>query len=104
VTSDEFETAGRSGAEVRWRAADGVVAEASGDRAVVLHADGASLSTLSPSGAQLWWWLPASRAELLARLCGAHPEVDVATLGRDLDAFLDEIRGHGLIVSVDAGC
>ena len=99
MTADEFQAPDRGGETARWRPADGVVAEASGDRAVVLHADGTKLSTLSPSGAQLWWWLPATRAELLERLRGSYPAVDAAVLARDLDVFLDEVREHGLIAA-----
>lgn len=76
----------------------GVVAERSADRVVVLHADGDHVSTLNPVGSLVWDCLPADHAAILGEL-GRHFEgVDPLVIASDLDTFIDEMVGHGLIV------
>jgi hypothetical protein len=81
---------------------DGVTAERSGERTVVLDASGTVLSTLSRVGTLVWEALPGDRSDLLGHLRELFPEVDPAVLEGDLDAFIDELVAVELIVRVDA--
>ena len=83
--------------------ASGVVGEASGDRVMVLHADGSHVSTLSPVGAVIWHCLPATRDEILQELTSRYDGVESAVLAADLDRFLAELSAAGLVVGGDAG-
>jgi hypothetical protein len=81
---------------------DGVTAERSGDRTVVLDASGRVLSTLSPVGTIVWEALPARGSELLECLEEVFPEIDEDLLQRDLELFIDELIAVELITRVDA--
>ena len=84
-----------------WHA-EGVTAERSADRVVVLDAEGATLSTLSPVGALVWELLPADAATVVERLRETFPAVEPAVLTADAEAFLSALREAGLIVDIDA--
>jgi hypothetical protein len=81
---------------------DGVTAERSGERTVVLNADGTVLSTLSPVGTIVWEALPGERTALLEQLKELFPDIDEDSLDRDLDLFIDELVTVELITRVDA--
>ncbi len=88
--------------ELRYEPHRDVVAESSGERAVVMHADATEISTLNPVAAIIWSLLPATRPAMLDHLAGLFLDVDPNTLTDDLDRFLSEMIQRGLIVSVDA--
>ena len=81
---------------------DGVSAERSGERTVVLDASGTVLTTLSPVGTIVWEALPGDRADLLEHLGTLFPEVEHDVLDSDLALFIDELVAVELIVRVDA--
>ncbi len=81
---------------------DGVISERSGDRVVVLDADGAALITLSPVGTLVWELLPASIDNAVDFLGEQFPEVPHSVLRSDVDAFLDELLANSLIKEIDA--
>jgi hypothetical protein len=87
---------------VVYSPAQGVTAERSGDRMVVLDVEGRVLSTLSPVGSLIWEALPAPVDSLLVRLRAEFPEVDPAVLETDARRFLDELCAAGLTVQRDA--
>lgn len=89
-------------AQLRYERCDDAVAESSGQRVVVLHADAAEISTLSPVGAIVWAALPATRSTILEHLADRFREVDSNVLADDLDRFLVEMIDLGLVVAVDA--
>lgn len=76
--------------------ASGVIAESSGDREVILSADGDTMITLNPVGGMVWRELPATRPDLIVALSDRFPAVARSQLTADLDAFIDDIVGAGL--------
>ena len=88
----------------RYRQAPGTTAERSGERVVVLDAEGRTITTLNPTGATVWATLEsASDVDALATaLQQPHPDVDREVLRRDATAFVGELLEVGLIVTVDA--
>ncbi len=87
---------------MRYSPADGVTAERSGERMVVLDAAGKELITLSPVGALVWSQLPADFSAILEELSEQFAEVAESTLTADLEAFLTELDEAGLVVATDA--
>ncbi|MEM8904448.1 MAG: PqqD family protein [Actinomycetota bacterium] len=85
-----------------YRRSAGVTFEVSDGRAVLLDADGDTLTTLNPTGTRIWQDLDGRRdvGELAARLGAVHPEVPVETLRTDVEAFLDELGSDGLVEAV----
>lgn len=81
-----------------------MVAEPSGERIVLMHADASEISTLNPVGAMVWAALPATRQVILDVLVERFGDEQVTTIGDDLDRFLNEMLDRGLIVSADAHC
>lgn len=85
-----------------FRTAPGVAAESSGDRTIVLHADGSVISTLSPVGSLIWQCLPATPSAMLGVLTKHFAEVSNERLEADLTAFLTELEAQRLVVGGDA--
>lgn len=85
-----------------YERAGGVTAEPSGDRTIVLDADGDRMSTLSVVGTLVWQWLPSDIDSLVDRLQQTFPEVERATLQTDVEDFLEELIDACLVVEVDA--
>jgi Coenzyme PQQ synthesis protein D (PqqD) len=88
--------------DARFQLAAGIVSEASGDRQVVLSADGSTMHTLNPVGSAIVRLLPRRRAEILAELELLYADVGRDRLAGDLDGFIDELTEAGLIVRSDA--
>lgn len=82
-----------------YRRTAGVTYEVSAGRAVLLDAEGAMLTTLNPTGTSIWRSLDGTRgvSELAECLADEHPEVPIRTLEGDVEAFLAELDGDGLI-------
>ena len=82
-----------------YRRTAGVTFEVSAGRAVLLDADGETLTTLNPTGTSIWHLLDGSRdvTELAACLAEEHPDVPAATLERDVEAFVAELDRDGLV-------
>jgi len=70
-----------------------------GDRLVLFHARADKALVLNPTGAWLWSRIAASpTAEQLGRdLRGRYPELGDAQAAGDVDAFIAELRSHGLL-------
>jgi hypothetical protein len=88
-----------------YRRTAGVTFEVSAGRAVLLDADGATLTTLNPTGTKIWRSLDGSRdvVELATRLAEEHPEVGQPTLEADIEAFLAELDADGVVERTGAG-
>ena len=69
-----------------------------GGEIVALDPDGTEYLAINRTGAAIWPLLQdgATEAELVVRLTTAY-EVDEATASRDVRAFLDMARHHGLV-------
>lgn len=87
---------------MHYSTAEGVTAERSGLRMVVLDPEGKVLTTLSPVGALVWSRLPADFATVLANLTDTFVDVDTSILTEDLRAFFAELGDVGLVVATDA--
>ena len=87
---------------MRYTRTEGVVAERSGDRTVVLDADGTTLTTLSPVGALLWDQLPCDIAGAVAYLATQFADVETDVFVADVTAFFDELVANSLIIEIDA--
>ena len=82
-----------------YRRTAGVTFEVADGRAVLLDTEGAMLTTLNPSGTNIWQGLDGRRGvtELAERLAEQHPEVPLRTLEADVQVFLAELVDDGLI-------
>jgi hypothetical protein len=71
------------------------------ERAVILDADGSTLTTLNPVGTLIWRQLdePRDPATLSARLADHFPSVDRHQLESDAGDFLARLARDGLVVS-----
>jgi hypothetical protein len=89
----------------RFRRSDQVVFEVTGDRAVLLDADGKELITLNPVGTVVWQLLGEARnaGEVATALRATFPEVPMATLEDDANRFLAELAASELVVDDAAG-
>jgi hypothetical protein len=83
---------------MRFSRRHGVTAERSGDRAVVLDADGLVMSSLSPVGALIWDFLPSDVGPIVDHPAERFPGVARAKLTADIERFLAELVSNGLIV------
>lgn len=70
-----------------------------GDRAAIYHRQTKSAITLNPAGTVLWEAMksPRTAEELAAILREKWPSLDTETARRDVDAFLESLRGHDLV-------
>jgi hypothetical protein len=70
------------------------------ERAVILDADGSTLTTLNPVGTLIWRQLdqPREAAELGAHLADRFPSVDRHQLESDAGAFLSRLVRDGLVI------
>lgn len=82
-----------------FRHAGGLTWDRVDDRVVVLDSDGSSMITLNPVASMLWPELePRASAEgLVKALHDAFQDVSTEQLQQDVDAFLEELLGEGLI-------
>lgn len=89
---------------MRYRQAEGVTAERSGERVVILDAAGATLITLNGTGAVVWSCLeePCDERAIVTNLREMYPDVDTEQLRADVSAFIAELREADLIVACDA--
>ncbi len=90
------------GDEMTFARCDGVSAERSGERVVVLDASGEVLRTLNPVGALVWERLPARRDEIVDDLASRFPDVQRTLLTADVDRFIEELRSRDLVRRIDA--
>ena len=84
------------------RLVDGVLSEASGQRRIVLSADGSTMHTLNAVGASIVEMLPSERSRILAGVAERYADVDLGRLADDLDEFIGELTDAGLIARADA--
>ena len=91
-----------NGAVVKFARTDGVISERSGERVVVLDAQGASIVTLSPVGSLVWDSLPCSANEAVDVLGALFPDVSEIQLHADVEAFFVELLASSLIMEIDA--
>ena len=98
--AEQLET--MNGAVVKFARIDGVISERSGDRVVVLDAQGAAIITLSPVGSLIWDSLPCSEDDAVVSLAARFPDVAESVLRTDVDAFLAELLANSLIMEIDA--
>jgi hypothetical protein len=85
---------------MRYHRSSTVTWELVDERAVILDADGSTLTTLNPVGTLIWRQLdqPREPAELGQRLADQFPHVDRGQLETDAGAFLDGLARDGLVV------
>jgi hypothetical protein len=85
---------------LRYHRSSTVTWELVDERAVILDADGSTLTTLNPIGTLIWRQLdePRDPGELSARLADQFPSVDRRQLESDAGDFLDRLAQDGLVV------
>lgn len=80
------------------RRSPGVSFEPSGDRVVILDADGTVMTTLNPVGTVIWKALDGRDAATLAEdLVADFDGVDAATLRADIEEFVAELAAANLV-------
>jgi hypothetical protein len=85
---------------MRYHRSSTVTWELIDQRAVILDADGSTLTTLNPVGTLIWRQLdqPREPAELGRRLADQFPGVELEQLESDAVSFLDRLACDGLVV------
>ena len=85
------------------RIVEGVTAEHSGDRVVILDAAGSAISTLNPTGATIWGLLEADMSldDLAEATATIFSSVDRQQLVADIREFVEELCGLGLLSAED---
>ena len=85
---------------MRYHRSSTVTWELVDERAVILDADGSTLTTLNPVGTLIWRQLdqPREPAELGRRLADQFPHVDLEQLESDAGLFLERLARDGLVV------
>ena len=78
---------------------DGVTFEKSGDRVVILDAEGSVMTTINPVGSLIWQALDGTSDtdSLVRQLAETFPEVDDAVLSTDVEEFLASMLEAGLV-------
>jgi hypothetical protein len=86
---------------MRYRRAEGVLAEVLDDRAMLVAPDGTELITLNPTGTAVWETLAdeGDPGALAAKLHEERPEVPLDRLESDVRGFLTELEVAGLVVA-----
>ena len=86
---------------MRYRRAEGVLAEVLDDRAMLVAPDGTELITLNPTGTAVWETLADEERSgaLAAKLHEQRPEVPLDRLESDVRDFLTELEVAGLVVA-----
>ena len=86
---------------MRYRRAEGVLAEVLDDRAMLVAPDGTELITLNPTGTAVWETLAdeSDPGALAAKLHEARPDVPLDRLESDVRDFLTELEVAGLVVA-----
>ena len=77
----------------------GVTFEKSGDRVVILDAEGAVMTTVNPVGSLIWQALDGERdtEELARHLSETFPDVEETVLISDTEEFLTSMLQAGLV-------
>lgn len=90
-------------AQKTFTQADGLTWDEVEDRVVVLDSAGSSMITLNPVASLLWPRLasPSSAEALVGALHEVFEHVPADELQRDVEAFLEELIGEGLIEVVE---
>ena len=85
---------------MHYRRAEGVLAEALVDRAMLVAPDGTELIPLKPTGTAVWETLAdeGDPEALAAKLHEQRPEVPLDRLEADVRDFLTELEVAGLVV------
>ena len=85
---------------MRYHRSSTVTWELVDERAVILDADGSTLTTLNPVGTLIWRQLdtPRDPADLSVRLADRFPPVDRHPLESDTGEFLARLAREGLVV------
>lgn len=80
---------------------DQIEASTVGDRVVLYHRTSRTALALNPTGSHLWERLarPASTEDLTAALRNRFPALAPEDALRDVSSFLDELTGHGALVT-----
>lgn len=84
-----------------FRRAPGVTYEMSGDRAVILDAEGSVMTTLNEVGSVIWRELDGERdsAALASDLASVFQGVDAETLRADIEEFTASLLEAGLVLT-----
>ena len=85
---------------MRYHRSSTVTWELVDERAVILDAEGSTLTTLNPVGTLIWRQLdqPREPAELGRRLADRFPHVGLEQLESDTVLFLERLARDGLVV------
>lgn len=87
------------------RASSAVICQRVGEGAVLLHSEQEVYYGLNAVGLRVWELLPpvsSSVADLVAVLCGEFPDVPGDVIAADVHELLEELRGHGLVITEGA--
>ena len=86
---------------MRYRRAEGVLAEILDDRAMLVAPDGTELITLNPTGTAVWETLAdeGDPSAVAVKLHEQRPDVAFELLESDVRTFLTELEVAGLVVA-----
>ena len=86
---------------MEYRRSQDITWEVVDDRAVILDAEGSTLTTLNPVGTLIWHELASPRAvaDITDALRERFPDVERAQVEDDARAFLAELVADGLVTA-----
>jgi hypothetical protein len=90
---------------MRYHRSTAVTWELADERAVILDAEGSTLTTLNPVGTLIWEYLDEARddTDIVGHLARRFPGVDRRQLHDDAGAFLARLVDGGLLVPAADG-